>query len=130
MNIEGLPQASIIDEKGQMNSEWYNFFAINNQNFIQNFNQSGHLVPRRTSAEINALNGLTTMSGSLYNPNTNNEMTNSDGVYKNNTQNSIISNALSPPTPQPGRIEFYGDSSGNLTVNINGTLYQVSITPV
>lgn len=125
MNLEGLPQTPLLTSDGQMSDEWYKFFTINAQNMEIFFNQSGHLVPRRTSAQISALGGNQTLGGSLYNPETKNEMTNVDGTYKNNTQNSIVNSANPLPAAEAGRVELLSNELNNVFINANGLNKQI-----
>lgn len=129
MNLQNLPNSSLL-ENGDLSKEWYNFFAMNFQNMILFFGQTGHLVPRRTSAEIKALSTNQNLGRSLFNPETGNEMTNATGVYKNNTQNQVVPNALNPGAATANRVEFYADADKQLSANVNGENKQIMTSNV
>jgi hypothetical protein len=132
-NLLTYPTASFsVDKQGQLNPDFFNFFSMNNQEFQRYFSNDGHLVPTRTDDELKKLSTSQYTARYAYNGTTKNAMVNIDGTYENLTVfllNEDFSE-LSSRTHKKNRMQFFADTNKNLFVNIDGELFQISLTPV
>ena len=126
MNVTPFPIMQFkVQQNGYMSQEWTYFFSMNNQEQQRFFSQDGHLVPTRTSDELNTLSTTQYTARFAYNGTTENHMANVAGTYKNLTMNNLTTRSdIVAATPMPNRIEQYGDENKNLYTNVNGTTYQ------
>lgn len=126
MNVITFPSVrEPLKSNGQLREEYFHFFSMNTQEQQLYFSQDGHLVPTRTTSDLNTLSTEQYTARFAYNGTTENHMANVAGIFKNLTLNQLSTrSSILSMTPMPNRIEQYGDENQVLYSNVNGTIFQ------
>ena len=126
MNVTTWPSTrDFIKSDGTINAQHQNFFMLNTQEQARYFSNDGHLVPTRTTEDLDTLSTTQYTARFAYNMETDNHMANTAGEYKNLTMNVLTTRTdIIAMTALPERIEQYGDENDFLYTNVNGDVQQ------
>lgn len=134
MNVVTYPMGDFsLDEKGQLNNEFFNFFTINNQNLQYWMSNDGHLMPPRTTSDLTTLSTTSYTGRYAYNTTTDSPMTNVAGTYLNITTHTLLSpmQFLSKNVEQEKtRMHLYPTEDGRLFVSLNGKLKEIQLKEI
>lgn len=83
MQIPNLPVGKVVDENGEMTSDWINFMSQLITELQLNLNNEGYRLPSQTTANINDLLDVNKSTGAMvYDRDTNEFKVNIAGVWR------------------------------------------------